>query len=285
MSSATATVELDDTRIPGEEELAHDLRTMSPAMHIYSAGRDWFFAEHGGRIYPFPPDLGGELVPHPFLRENGPRGEVNAGAAVMVKADGKLDVRDTWGHVKDQFGRSLGEQQLKGQEAAAIVRFMAVTYHERGVCWLRADGKDEGRVKAAKLRYARFIRRWAEQEVATRQQFVAGFKRMPGNENRLPPPPTEQQNRAAIIMDELMDEAREDVAFICDQGCIQTNDWKVYERHMRVRHGRKVKPPTDLDQEAAAAGRQTAAPVGLQEKPETAPAKSTGKGAGGKTSK
>lgn len=248
--------------IPSEDQLADEIRKYAPAMFLYQPSDEWLTFEHGGRIYDMPPDLGGKLVPHPRRRDP------KTLQPEMAKADGRLGVKDVYGMHRDQRGQALGMGPFKGMESSSIVRFACGYYYERGVVWLRGDASDEGRKAAAKRIYGVWVRHWAEQQKAARDEFVNNFRRIEANKERRVPRPTAQQRRAQDILDMLSEGERAGTEYVCPMGCSEwsEDDYDKYERHMRVQHQKKVEPRKRKDETEEGAPRtlETKAPTAAE---------------------
>jgi hypothetical protein len=231
---------------PSRDQLAQDIRRYKPAMYLYQGSPEWLSMEIFGSTFWLPPHLEGEpMVDHPVRRIM----DSNTGNPLgpeTVKADGLLAVRDIYGILRDKkmMNRPTGIGLLDGQDAGAIVMFAVENYGERGVVWLRGDETDNRAKDVSKKLYARFIRGWAKSEQDTRTAFVAMWN--VANKGRVPPPPTDNQNRAQEILDTLAVDRRSGAEFICTVAYDwEGNSWEKYARHMKAAHGRIEQRPKD----------------------------------------
>jgi hypothetical protein len=232
---------------PSRDDLAREIRTYAPAMYLYLGSPKWKPLEVFGRTLYVPPHLKGEPeVEHPTERLKDKASGENLGPK-MVKADGRLAVRDLWGILRDKKAnnRPTGVGMLEGQDAGAIVMFVVDNYGDQGVVWLRGDETDAQRQAYSKKLYARSRRVWAEGERAARDEFVKNFLASPVNKGRIPPPPKPTQIEAQEVIDEMAVEGR-NAEFICTISYDwEGNSFEKYARHMKAAHGRIVEPPKD----------------------------------------
>lgn len=225
-------------------DIATELRRANPARVVYQPAGEWVEVNFGRQVFMFPPDLPGHpLVAHPALRDRD-------GRPVMVPADGTLEIRDNFGPELDTKTRVFlrGMRPVKGEAADDFLRFLAQTpkYRAAGFTWIRGDGQDEARKKAAQKIYAVARRRWAEQEIQARAEAIANFKKLPQNQGQVPPPPTANQMEAQEFLDEMKASGRQGSEFICEHGCYETNDFAKYQRHMLVNHKEAVSQETPV---------------------------------------
>src|SRR5258706_9404650 len=169
---------------PTREELAQDIRQHLPAMYLFHDCSEWLPMEIFGRTQFLPPYRKGlPLIPHPVLREirevEGIKRDVGP---LMVQANGRLAVRDTYGIKRDpRTNKPLLVTLLEGQNAADVVIFAVETYGERGVVWLRGDESDAERMEKSRKLYMRYVRAWAEGERTARAELVRRFFEKPAN--------------------------------------------------------------------------------------------------------
>jgi hypothetical protein len=242
---------------PSRTELANEIRQYAPAMYLYHACPEWLEMQIFGRSFWVPPHQEGEpLIEHPQARARGAHGE-DLGPA-MVKADGRLPVKDIYGILRDKkmLNRPIGVGLLEGQDAGSVVMFAVENYGERGIVWLRGDESDASRKTASRKLYIRFIRAWAEGERNARSEFLRRWQENKDNKGRVPPPPTPTQIRGQEILDTIATETRTGAEFICTVAY----DWEgstfeKYARHMKAAHGKIVTPPKDDGVEARPQGR------------------------------
>jgi len=231
---------------PSRDELAADIRHHLPAMYLFHDCAEWLPMEIFGRTQYLPPYRAGlPLIPHPVLRDINPDTKQDLGP-LMVQANGRLAVRDTYGIKRDpRSNKPLSVGLLDGQNAADIVIFACDVYGDRGVIWLRGDDTDASRMDVSRKFYMRYVRGWAEGECAARLAQVGKFFENKENANRKPPPPTQRQIRARNILDN-MDIRERSAIFICQIDYDwEGDDFETYARHMKAAHGKIVKPPVD----------------------------------------
>jgi len=231
---------------PTRDELAQDIRQHLPAMFLFHDCAEWLPMEVFGRTQYLPPyhkDL--HLVPHPVLRQIDPDTKKDLGP-LMVQANGRLAVRDTYGIKRDaRTNKPLSVGLLEGQNAPDVVIYAVETYGERGVVWLRGDDSDAERMDKSRKLYMRFVRGWAEGERAARAELVRRFLDNPANKGRVPPPPKPNQIRAQEILDN-QDSRERTAAHICLIGYDwEGDDWDAYARHMKAAHAQVVTRPRD----------------------------------------
>ncbi len=169
---------------PTREELAQDIRQHLPAMYLFHDCSEWLPMEIFGRTQFLPPYRKGlPLIPHPVLREirevEGIKRDVGP---LMVQANGRLAVRDTYGIKRDpRTNKPLLVTLLEGQNAADVVIFAVETYGERGVVWLRGDESDAERMEKSRKLYMRYVRAWAEPASEAQPDPGPGDPRHPGH--------------------------------------------------------------------------------------------------------
>lgn len=225
---------------PTRDELAQDIRQHLPAMFLFQDCTEWLPMEIFGRTQWLPPYRKGlPLVPHPVLRtlDQASGREV----PLMVQANGRLAIRDTYGIRRDpRSNKALNVGLLEGQNAGDIVIFAVDTYGERGVVWLRGDDSDAERMEMSRKLYSRYVRGWAEQERASRAEAVRKFFDNKANTGRIPPPPSKNQRRAQEILDS-QDIRERSSAYICVIGYDwEGDDFETYARHMKAAHGKVI---------------------------------------------
>jgi len=270
---------------PSRAELAREIQVYAPAMYLFHACPEWLEMQIFGRSFWMPPHQDGEsLVEHPIVRVRGTQGE-DLGP-LMVKADGKLPVKDIYGILRDKrmLNRPIGVGLLEGQDAGSVVMFAVENYGERGVVWLRGDDTDVSRKAASRKLYVRFIRAWAEGERNARAEFIRRWQENKDNKGRIPPPPTATQIRGQEILNTIATETRTGAEFICTI-CYgwEGGKFESYARHMKAAHGHVVQPPKDDTVKTRAQGRTalSAAELDALETPppdETTPIAASGKG-------
>lgn len=225
---------------PTRDELAQDIRQHLPAMYLFHDCSEWLPMEVFGRTQWLPPYRKGlPMIPHPVLKtvDQATGREV----PLMVQANGRLAVRDTYGIRRDpRSNKALSVGLLDGQNAGDIVIFAVDTYGERGVVWLRGDDSDAERMDMSRKLYSRFIRSWAEQERGARAEAVRKFFENKANTGRIPPPPTKNQKRAQELLDN-QDIRERSSAYICVIGYDwEGDDFETYARHMKAAHNKIV---------------------------------------------
>lgn len=220
-------------------DIAQELRRANPARYVFNPASEWVVVPFGRQVLIFPPDLpGAPLVAHPAERIDG--------KPVMVPANGTLKVQDNFGPVLDTKTRMFlkGIRPIQGESADDFLRFIAGTtkYRNNGFTWLRNDGQDEQRKRDAKKLYQSARRGWAEQELATRAETVANFKKLPGSAGQPLPPPKPTQIEAQEFLDSLLtQQAGVGTLYSCEHGCaVATNDFAKYAAHMKARHKEDV---------------------------------------------
>jgi hypothetical protein len=242
---------------PSRDELAADIRHHLPAMYLFHDCPEWLVMEIFGRSQYLPPyRVGLPLIPHPVLRDIDPVTKQDLGP-LMVQANGRLGVRDTYGIKRDpRSNKPINVSLLEGQNAGDIVIFACENYGERGVVWLRGDESDVDRMDKSRKLYSRFVRGWAEGERTARSEMVGKFLALPANKGRMPPPPTPNQIRAQNILDsqDIRDRVSE---FICRTAYDWEGDkFENYARHMKAAHGITVPPQRDETADAPGPGKR-----------------------------
>jgi hypothetical protein len=227
---------------PTRAEIVADLRRYAPGLEVYQPADEWLRIEFGGRDYWIPPDLEGDLVPHPVLLEKGEDGE---DVPKMVPANGRLRIKDAYGYHRDRRGRATGIGLLEGMDAGSWVSYALENYGHRGLVWLKGDdpARDQKAQEAGRKLWYRYRKTWAEQEREARAAFIRNWEAIPGNKGRVPPPPTSQQIKAQEFLDAQRESGRTGAEFICPSGCWEGSDFKKFQRHMRAAHGKDVADP------------------------------------------
>lgn len=223
-------------------DMATELRRSNPARLVFQPAAEWVEVPFGRQLFQFPPDLpGAPLVAHPALRENG--------KPIMVPANGTLEIADNFGPELDTKTRVFrrGMRPVQGESADDFLKHIDQTdkLRKAGFTWLRNDGRDDQRKKLARKTYGLSRRQWAEQELQTRAEAIANFKKLPQNQGQPVPPPTSLQQEAQEYMDEMRSEASAGVAFRCEHGCFASDDFAKYQRHMKVNHQEEVTAQLD----------------------------------------
>lgn len=228
---------------PTRHQLMEQISAMGPALRLYRASNDWWAAKYQGEKFWFPPDLGGGLVQHPVTRE-------------YVRADGIHDVRDRVGtlYTEAKLGqpaRKSGHGVRPGMHASEIAAFLIDKYAHVGVVMLTGNEAQDVEAKNASRRVVyRFIKAWAEREIAARSEFKAKFEANPKNANLRMPDPTETQRRAQEWLDSNA-LAEGTLRYSCEYGCYASDDYEQYRRHMLAAHKQDT-PPTPVNPAAEA---------------------------------
>lgn len=242
------------TYTPETLELERELQQSVPGLVIYRDAPEGFAFEIGGRHYWIPPDLHNDeaMVEHPFITECALCGvssvrscsspEAHEPQPLMVRADGRLEVKQVYGVLRDDKGKPAGLGPLKGFDPIGLVRYVVNNYgRSQGCVWLKGDGTDRQRMKASRKLYLAGRIAWATQEVEARQEYVRRFELNPNNRGRVPPPPMPTQLRAQEILDEQDAETRaEHICLVCYG--YETDDPKAFARHMKRSHNRDWEP-------------------------------------------
>jgi hypothetical protein len=141
-------------------DLAKEIHAHMPGLTLYSGAKTWTKLRVFGRPEHFPPDLGGKLSEHPWLRDK-------TGSPVFVRCDGKLTVRDRHGILRDRRGNETGFGPLRGENVTAIVTY--VTSHCAHIVWLRGDAEDKARMQRAR-------ENWHKNHVGAARDIVRTFR-------------------------------------------------------------------------------------------------------------
>lgn len=225
-------------RAPSRDELANEIRSYAPAMCLYRGSPEWLRMEIGGRDFHIPPHLPGEpMIPHPTITEKD-------GEPRLVRADGKVGIRDVYGILRDIKNRNqpIGVGLLVGMDAGSLVMFAAENYKDAGVVFLRGDKSDDGRMEASRKQYQQHKLAWAKQEKDARAAVVKSVKDK--DPSAIPPPPTRNQIMAQEILDAAALSQRTGAEFIC-QVCWgwEGDSFEKYATHMLAAHGRRIQSP------------------------------------------
>jgi len=217
---------------PSDAELMAEIRQYAPKLTLYNGGDDFFARDVSGTICRFTPDLKGKEVRHP---ETGK----------LVKCDGLLLVSDRYGRLQDPMRRTFtgATGLVPGGSSIEVMKYLVLNYGERGIVWLRGDGRDEERKQAAKTLYRNFRRGWAEGQRERRNSDLERHKKDPNAANRELPRPTNDQRRAQILLDSMADEGLGLYEFVCKFGCSDFEKFDDYARHMKKNHGIDAPPP------------------------------------------
>lgn len=210
-------------------EVALRLSTLQGPIRLYRSGINWFCAEYRGLSAPFwfPPDLGeGKVAVHPNTKQ-----EVPADGIFTPKPLVEMLYREQPGAGAVSVGMGVGP----GLQPSEIATFMLIKYGERGVVLLDGQSDESARSASRQLVYAS-RRTWAEKERSTRLTEVEVWKK--NNPGLAPPPPSRTQQQAQEWLDEQT--LRQASKYQCPEGCMETNDPQVYERHMLAAHKRIV---------------------------------------------
>lgn len=191
---------------------------------LYRPGLEWLHQEYAGIQYYFPPDLGGEMVAHPHHTNPD-------GSPKMCRADGVLEISDR-----------VGSDGLVRENAQDIVRFLLGVHGEAGVVLVgRTVHEDEKAITYAKRRYRTYRKNRAEEEISAWQAKMDTWKKVPANQGKPTPPPPENVSRAQAFLDECAETEEAKYQYVCPVGgCIGTNDWAEFARHMKVNHGQTL---------------------------------------------
>lgn len=225
-----STAQVVPANIPTDAEIVDDIRSMVPGLNLYRPSPDWWSFDFGGQEYYMPPDLPGEpMVPHPTKTKDG--------RAVMVKANGILEVRDRYGPLLDpKTKKAAGWGPVPGETALAIAKLALRKHQMHGVALLRGDETDVKRKKNALAMFMQHQRQWAEAQVQARAKYVKNFRENKKNEGLDPRDPSPLQVLAQEILDDLLDSGTKTFRYACNSRCYATNDLSKFERHLRLRH-------------------------------------------------
>ena len=247
---STAPQQVIPDNIPTDEELVDDIRSVVPGLRLYRPSPDWWsFEFSGSRLY-MPPDLPGQPeVPHPTLKENG--------RAVMVKANGLLEVHDRYGPLLDPKTRKpSGHGPVPGETALAQAKLAVRKHQQHGLTLLRGDASDATRKAKAQAMFLQHQRLWAESQVSARAKYVENFRKNKKNQGLDPRDPSPLQALAQEILDDLLDSGTKTFRYACDSRCYATNDLSKFERHLRLRHPEEFRLwQADSNEETAGATR------------------------------
>lgn len=234
---------MSSVAIPSAADLQTRVRRSLPKLLMYNPAEEWFVYEYGGVPYYFPPDLGeGRTTKHPVSGE-------------IVPADGRLAVSSRFGPLLHPTSRKpIGNGSVPSHTAELIVTFFCENFAVRGITFLEGEPSiDKPRMEAAKKVYRNWRRASAQEVQNARAEFVNNWLNQPNNKGRIPPPPTPLQIQAQEFLDAMAEERRSEMAYVCQFGCYETNDWKNYARHMRVAHSQVVTPPETVIEDAVVA--------------------------------
>lgn len=216
------------TQPQSPDDIAMRLAGVGGQIRLYRASLDWYKVEYRGLWFFFPPDNGGKKMKHPITGKE----TIGDGVFTVVPI-----IETLW---KEEIGRgkvNLGKGVGPGLNAHEIAKFILEHYAERGVVLLdggpegESAAKDESRSRVYKSRQG-----WALSERARWMQTLDDFKkRNPGAS--LPAP--SKQTQEAIEWLDLQADANA-AKYKCADGCMQTNDFSVYARHMRAQHNQTV---------------------------------------------
>jgi hypothetical protein len=263
---------------PTHEDLTRKLHALEQAMYLYNPSPEWVIREQGGRPFYLVPDRGGEAIPHPSFKDE-------HGQPLMVIADGRTGVKTLWGGKKYEKGHATERGALEGQAAWEIVKYFAEFYSFLGIIYLEGSADDAARMKAAKNAYRANVRNWALEQTQARAEFVANWRKQPGNKNsgRMPPPPTTVQLQAQEILDEVGTETRMAATFVCTLCFLyETTDWDKFSRHLAASHNRPNEKREDWDAASAPAAGAPDLDDDEEDDDVTPPAARSGRGKPGK---
>lgn len=210
------------------DDIAMRLAGIAGAPRLYRASLAWYKVEYQGEWFMFPPDNGGAMTKHPITGKD----VVGDGVFVVMPKVGTL-----W---KEEIGRgkvNLGQGIRPGMQAQEIAKFILEHYSDRGVVLLdggpagEAAAKEESRARCFKSRQG-----WALTERARWMSTLDEFKKR--NPGAALPAPTKQTQEAIEWLDVQADANA--AKYKCADGCMQTNDFAVYARHMRAQHNQTV---------------------------------------------
>lgn len=197
---------------------------MMPGMKLYNPSTEWVqLSVHGRTDLWIPPDLNGQIEPHPASGE-------------PVKCDGIMEVRSRFLTQKDSSGKTI-----EGQDAFSIVSYLIQKNKagEMGVVYLTGVNpeQDESYKAYARDEYLKFREKVDDKIVQRRREFKANWTRNPAHQGQACPPPTDAEN-AAIERTEAR-ERKASHAFECDvTDCLgyATSDFAKFARHMWAAH-------------------------------------------------
>jgi hypothetical protein len=129
-----------------------------------------------------------------------------------------------------------------GEPANEIVLFLVEKHAPQGLTLLNQDPHvDEDRVRRAKLIAKDAWKQKCEADIISWREYMDGWKKLPANQGKPLPAPPQYVSDAQMYLDELTAETAEEFKYICPiAACIKTNDFGVYQRHMKVAHSQDV---------------------------------------------
>jgi hypothetical protein len=215
------------------DEIAERIRKHQRGIILYSPHNKWRRAQALGGVVWFPPDLEGKVVQHPFLTD--PNGE-----PVLVKANGRVEVKDRYGYV---YYRKAGLKprmaMLNGQDALAIAVHLVQKWPD--IVELSGESSDGKLIEQAKRNYRKMIATQAQRTWNGRQRDIAIFrKENPGQD---PPPPTTRQREAREILD-ASEGDRPWKEFVCRHCWLDWDELEKYQGHMLKKHNAVIDDPS-----------------------------------------
>ena len=210
--------------LPSVAELQEQLRHEAPGIKCYHAGDDWRrVLFHGDPIY-MPPDLAGQLRPHPTTGKD-------------VVCDGTFMVRD-------RMGRDRRGTTVLTATAFTMAVFLAKKYALDGVTWMSGDlKKDAERRTAAKARWLSARKIEAEEVWRSRLEFIRRWNEDPITKGTTPTHPSSSQIRAREFLDRFELERSKlgrTFKFISPDGAYMTDELEKYRSYMWVNHRERI---------------------------------------------
>lgn len=201
-----------------------EIQAMMPGLKLYNPSDEWKQLNvHGRTDLWIPPDLNGQVEPHPATQE-------------PVRCDGILDVKNRFLTQKDSSGKTIS-----GQDAFSIISYLIHKdrYGEMGMVYLpgRSVEEDEGYKAYGREQYLKFQASVDDKVISRRREFVGNWKRNAAHQGQPVPPPTERENSAIERTQEREHQAA--YAYQCEvEDCLgyATQEFQKFARHMWSAH-------------------------------------------------
>jgi hypothetical protein len=231
---------------PSRTDLMQELRKAERPFILYHYGKEWRRIALCGSDYYFPPVIEGKKVPSPVHLDAEGKPIYFEADGIIIDPQGQRGLRTCYGFIRNirDKNRVIGYGPVPGMSHTDLVMLAVENYGEEGIVWLPGDETDAARKAASKRLYFQTARRQAEDNEASRQQFLRHWNSIASNRGRIPPPPTAVQRKAIEILDEIRKEERGGNEWICPHGCSDWKEFDKYAAHMRTAHGKLVTPPT-----------------------------------------
>lgn len=214
------------------DEIAERIRKHQRGIILYSPHKKWRRLQALGGTVWFPPDLEGKVVQHPALREKN-------GEPVLVKANGRVEVRDRYGFVYSRNAKVRPRMaMMTGQDALAIAVHLVQKWPD--IAELSGGPEDRGLIESAKRNHRKMVATQAQRTWNSRVNFLAVWrKENPGQD---PPPPTARQREAREILD-ASEQEQPWKTFVCRHCWLDWEEMDKYAAHMKKKHNVTIEDP------------------------------------------